>query len=121
MDPLRPLRSGRVTGGHGRHQRATLDDGVERLSLDDSAAGGEGHVGGSSAEVVVADEGSGSMVQLVARGLDPHTTHALWLTPPGGIAVDTELPHSASCDLETCEGTRSAAPRPPGTCLRPEP
>lgn len=39
---------------------------------------------GASAEVVVADDDGASVVELVATGLDPRTTYALWLTPPGG-------------------------------------
>jgi anti-sigma factor RsiW len=39
---------------------------------------------GASAEAVVAAEDRGSVVQLVADGLDPDVTYALWLTPPGG-------------------------------------
>ena len=39
---------------------------------------------GVEASAVVAAEGTGSLVQLVATGLDPDVTYALWLTPPGG-------------------------------------
>jgi anti-sigma factor RsiW len=44
---------------------------------------------GVQAEAVVADDdSSGSVVQLVAKGLDPTVTYALWLTPPGGTYPD---------------------------------
>ena len=44
---------------------------------------------GVQAEAVVADDGgAGSLVQLVASGLDPDVTYALWLTPPGGTYPD---------------------------------
>jgi hypothetical protein len=39
---------------------------------------------GVDAAAVVAPEGSGSLVELTATGLDPDTIYALWLTPPGG-------------------------------------
>jgi anti-sigma factor RsiW len=44
---------------------------------------------GATADVVVAkDDVHGSLVQLHATGLDPSTTYALWLTPPGGSYND---------------------------------
>ncbi len=44
---------------------------------------------GASVDVEVAhDDGDRSLVQVVARGLDPGTTYALWLTPPGGTYPD---------------------------------
>jgi hypothetical protein len=44
---------------------------------------------GASADAVVAeDDVHGSLVQLKASGLDPMTTYALWLTPPGGTYED---------------------------------
>jgi hypothetical protein len=44
---------------------------------------------GASVDVEVAhDDGDSSLVQLVASGLDPDTTYALWLTPPGGTYPD---------------------------------
>jgi hypothetical protein len=44
---------------------------------------------GAEADAVVAnDDVHGSLVQLKARGLDPSTTYALWLTPPGGGYAD---------------------------------
>jgi hypothetical protein len=39
---------------------------------------------GADASAVVAPEGEGSVVHLVARGLEPGVTYSLWLTPPGG-------------------------------------
>lgn len=39
---------------------------------------------GVEAQVVVAPEEGGSLVELTASGLDPDMTYALWLTPPGG-------------------------------------
>jgi len=40
---------------------------------------------GATVEAVVAeDEGDGSLVELVASGLEPDITYALWLSPPGG-------------------------------------
>jgi len=39
---------------------------------------------GADASAVVASEGEGSLVHLVARGLEPGVTYSLWLTPPGG-------------------------------------
>lgn len=44
--------------------------------------------GGTADATVGHDDGSGSLVQLVATGLDPDTTYALWLTPPGGTYPD---------------------------------
>ncbi|MGE3621835.1 MAG: hypothetical protein AB7L84_15370 [Acidimicrobiia bacterium] len=38
---------------------------------------------GARVEAVVADDPSGSVVQVIAEGLDPAETYALWLTPPG--------------------------------------
>lgn len=43
---------------------------------------------GGSAQAVVADDPGGSVVALRAEGLDPGTTYALWLTPPGGDWTD---------------------------------
>lgn len=43
---------------------------------------------GAVVDAVVAPDGQGSQVQLVASGLDPETTYALWLTPPGGTYPD---------------------------------
>ena len=40
--------------------------------------------GGADASAVLAAEGDGSVVHLVARGLEPGVTYSLWLTPPGG-------------------------------------
>ena len=45
-------------------------------------------VGGADASAVVAPEGEGSVVHLVAQGLDPDVTYSLWLTPPGGGYLD---------------------------------
>jgi hypothetical protein len=39
---------------------------------------------GVEADATVAPDGGGSLVELTASGLDPGTTYALWLTPPGG-------------------------------------
>jgi hypothetical protein len=39
---------------------------------------------GVEAEATVAAEEGGSLVELTASGLEPGTTYALWLTPPGG-------------------------------------
>jgi anti-sigma factor RsiW len=43
---------------------------------------------GATAAAVVGSDGKGSVVQLTATGLDPATTYALWLTPPGGTYDD---------------------------------
>lgn len=43
---------------------------------------------GASADAVIADEEHGSLVQLVATGLDPDVTYALWLSPPEGTWDD---------------------------------
>ncbi|MGH9274436.1 MAG: anti-sigma factor family protein [Acidimicrobiales bacterium] len=43
---------------------------------------------GASVEAVIADEGEGSLVALVATGLDPDVTYALWLSPPDGTWDD---------------------------------
>jgi hypothetical protein len=45
-------------------------------------------VGGADASAVVAPDGGGSVVHLVARGLEPGVTYSLWLTPPGGGYLD---------------------------------
>jgi anti-sigma factor RsiW len=39
---------------------------------------------GATAEVAVAPDDGGSVVELVATGLDPSVTYALWLSPRGG-------------------------------------
>ena len=39
---------------------------------------------GAEATAVVAPDGDGALIGLTATGLDPDTTYALWLTPPGG-------------------------------------
>lgn len=39
---------------------------------------------GAAASAVVVDDVGGSLVELVATGLDPELTYALWLSPPGG-------------------------------------
>ncbi len=44
--------------------------------------------GATAGAVVGHDDGQGSVVQLIATGLDPTTTYALWLTPPGGTYED---------------------------------
>lgn len=72
------------------------------------------HDPGVTASAVIAPEGEGSVVELTASGLDPETTYALWLTPPGGgypqrVAAGTFRPDG--------EGTvdvrlRSALPPP---------
>jgi hypothetical protein len=38
--------------------------------------------------VLAADDGGGSLLELTATGLDPDTTYAVWLTPPGGGYAD---------------------------------
>ncbi len=43
---------------------------------------------GAAAAAVIAADGEGSIVQLVADGLDPGVTYALWLTRPGGTWDD---------------------------------
>lgn len=43
---------------------------------------------GATADAVIADEEPGSVVQLVATGLDPEVTYALWLSPPEGTWED---------------------------------
>ena len=44
---------------------------------------------GATADAEVAkDDVHGSLVELKATGLDPSTTYALWLTPPGGGYAD---------------------------------
>jgi hypothetical protein len=47
--------------------------------------------GAAASAVVGTDAVHGSLVQLTASGLDPHTTYALWLTPPGG-SYDDRVP-----------------------------
>jgi hypothetical protein len=49
----------------------------EKMAFDVVPAGGTG-------SAIVADDLAGSVVQLTATKLDPNTTYALWLTPPGG-------------------------------------
>lgn len=43
--------------------------------------------GASASAVIAADDGA-SVVELVATGLDPDLTYALWLSPPGGTLDD---------------------------------
>jgi hypothetical protein len=43
---------------------------------------------GATADAIVADEAPGSVVQVVATGLDPEVTYALWLSPPEGTWDD---------------------------------
>jgi hypothetical protein len=43
---------------------------------------------GATVDAVIADEGQGSLVELVATGLDPEITYALWLSPPDGTWDD---------------------------------
>lgn len=43
--------------------------------------------GAAASAVIAADDGA-STVQLVATGLDPDVTYALWLSPPGGTLDD---------------------------------
>jgi anti-sigma factor RsiW len=43
---------------------------------------------GDADAVVAPDDGGGSLVQLVATGLDPDVTYSLWLTRPDGTYVD---------------------------------
>jgi hypothetical protein len=43
---------------------------------------------GATADAVIADEGDGSLVELIASGLDPDVTYALWLSPPDGTWAD---------------------------------
>lgn len=43
---------------------------------------------GAEVDAVVGGEPGGSVVQVVARGLDPDETYALWLTEPGGTWAD---------------------------------
>jgi hypothetical protein len=44
--------------------------------------------GGASVDAVIAEEERGSLVELVASGLDPDVTYALWLSPPDGTWDD---------------------------------
>jgi hypothetical protein len=37
---------------------------------------------------VIAEEGSGTLVELIATGLDPDVTYALWLSPADGTWED---------------------------------
>ena len=43
---------------------------------------------GAAADAVIADDAPGSVVQLVATGLEPDVTYALWLSPPEGTWDD---------------------------------
>lgn len=43
---------------------------------------------GASASAVIAEDDGASIVELVATGLDPEVTYALWLSPPGGTLDD---------------------------------
>jgi len=43
---------------------------------------------GATVDAIVADEAPGSVVQVVATGLDPDVTYALWLSPPEGTWDD---------------------------------
>jgi hypothetical protein len=67
---------------------------------------------GVEAAAVVARDGEGSLVELTATGLDPDTTYALWLTPPGGgyperVAAGTFRPNDRG---EVDERLHSALP-----------
>lgn len=67
---------------------------------------------GVEAAAVLAPDGDGSLVELTATGLDPDTTYALWLTPPGGgyperIAAGTFRPNGRG---EVDERLASALP-----------
>lgn len=43
---------------------------------------------GASASAVIAEDDGASVVELVATGLEPDLTYALWLSPPGGTLDD---------------------------------
>jgi hypothetical protein len=81
---------------------------------------------GATVEAVIADERSGSLVQLIASGLDPDVTYALWLSPPEGtwddrVAAGTFRPDEhgevdvrLSCALPADETGRVWATTPEG-------
>ena len=75
---------------------------------------------GVEASAVVAADGTGSLVELTATGLDPDTTYALWLTPPGGdyperVAAGTFRPNERRRGRRA--PPRRAAGRPDGPRL----
>lgn len=43
---------------------------------------------GATVDAVIAEEGSGTLVELIATGLDPDVTYALWLSPADGTWED---------------------------------
>lgn len=65
---------------------ALRDDGPTRLDGDEVqfALVPEG----ADVTAVVADDAEGSLVEVVATGLDPEITYALWLSPAGGTWDD---------------------------------
>jgi hypothetical protein len=81
---------------------------------------------GAAVEGVVAPDADGSLVELVATGLDPQITYALWLSPPEGtwddrIAAGTFRPEADGevrvrlrCALPVDEYGRAWATTPDG-------
>lgn len=81
---------------------------------------------GATVDAVIADDGNGTLVQLVATGLDPDVTYALWLSPPDGtwddrVAAGTFRPDADGevdvrlrCPLPVDEYGRAWATTPEG-------
>ena len=67
---------------------------------------------GATADAVIADEGDGSLVELVATGLDPNVTYALWLSPPDGTWDDRVAAGTFRPDEQATSTSASAAPSP---------
>lgn len=63
---------------------STMAGGGAPAALEGDAVAFTDVPSGATASAVVARDGTGTLVELTATGLDPTTTYALWLTPPDG-------------------------------------
>ena len=61
---------------------------------------------GAEARAIVARDAGGSLVELVASGLDPEVTYALWLSPSGGAWEDRVPAGTFRPDAEGAVETR---------------
>lgn len=67
---------------------------------------------GASARAVVGAEADGSLVELVADGLEPATTYALWLSPPGATWEDRVAAGTFRTDEDGAVSARLACALP---------